>query len=501
MGFFALANIRNDKDKWITFTGREKQVAYDIDQLPSTHPIMLPVLTVQDSELNYDAITYAKGASLLIQLSLYIGENKFLKAINSYLKKFSYSNAEFNDILNALEKVTDKNLKNWRNKWLLTKGCTEVYFDNDKNLIQRPAKFSDKIIRPLTLSIDGYSLKNNKLVKVFSKDVTIDKEKTKFIPPKKSDIILLNSNDNNYVKVLYKKETLLFLKENIFKINNKFTRTVVWTNLWSACQDGILPATEYIDLVLSSMLSNKEDISMVVESNSLRVIKILSNYFRKNTELYKKIANACIEILQKNKNNLNYKSACIKILSFCAIDKVSVNFIKKALESSGYSLEQKWQLVLPLAKVNQITKTELIKLFNEDKSNLYKEFYFECLASYPSAKTKNDAWEKIKSKKLDNFEFRATMHGFMNYTDAQFVKPYLKKYFSHLNSVWNTETFETRISYTNYMYPIYGKNETLELTKTFLKTSKNSALNRVLKDLAEKLKSTLKVSDSKINSL
>ena len=58
---------------WTTFANVEKSWAYVQDQLPSTHPIAADIPDLAAVEVNFDGITYAKGASVLKQLAAYVG--------------------------------------------------------------------------------------------------------------------------------------------------------------------------------------------------------------------------------------------------------------------------------------------------------------------------------------------------------------------------------------------------------------------------------------------
>ncbi len=71
MGAFALVGATRFTDGWITFANRRKAWAYRADQLPSTHPVTADIRDLQDAKLNFDGITYAKGASVLKQLVAY----------------------------------------------------------------------------------------------------------------------------------------------------------------------------------------------------------------------------------------------------------------------------------------------------------------------------------------------------------------------------------------------------------------------------------------------
>ena len=57
---------------------REKAWAYRQDQLSSTHPIVADIRDLEDVEVNFDGITYAKGASVLKQLVAYVGREPFV---------------------------------------------------------------------------------------------------------------------------------------------------------------------------------------------------------------------------------------------------------------------------------------------------------------------------------------------------------------------------------------------------------------------------------------
>ena len=65
-------------EAWTTFANVEKSWAYRQDQLPSTHPVAADIPDLAAVEVNFDGITYAKGASVLKQLVAYVGLEEFL---------------------------------------------------------------------------------------------------------------------------------------------------------------------------------------------------------------------------------------------------------------------------------------------------------------------------------------------------------------------------------------------------------------------------------------
>ena len=69
------------KQAWTTFANVEKSWAYRQDQLPSTHPVAADIPDLAAVEVNFDGITYAKGASVLKQLVAYVGLEPFLAGL------------------------------------------------------------------------------------------------------------------------------------------------------------------------------------------------------------------------------------------------------------------------------------------------------------------------------------------------------------------------------------------------------------------------------------
>ena len=113
-------------ESWTGFTNARKNWAYRQDQLPSTHPIAADNVDLRAVEVNFDGITYAKGASVLKQLVAWVGLENFLTGIQGYFKDFEFGNSEFTDLLAALEKASGRELDSWAQEWLQTSGVNTL---------------------------------------------------------------------------------------------------------------------------------------------------------------------------------------------------------------------------------------------------------------------------------------------------------------------------------------------------------------------------------------
>ena len=113
-------------DAWTGFANARKQTGYRADQLPSTHPIAADNVDLHAVEVNFDMITYAKGASVLKQLVAWVGIEPFLEGLRSYFKEWEFGNPEFKDLLAALEKSSGRELQGWAQEWLQTAGVNTL---------------------------------------------------------------------------------------------------------------------------------------------------------------------------------------------------------------------------------------------------------------------------------------------------------------------------------------------------------------------------------------
>src|SRR5206468_10073079 len=111
---------------WTSFANIEKSWAYRQDQLPSTHPIAADIVDLQAVEVNFDGITYAKGASVLKQLVAYVGLDHFLEGVRRYFARHAWGNTVLADLLDALEETSGRDLASWSKEWLETAGVNTL---------------------------------------------------------------------------------------------------------------------------------------------------------------------------------------------------------------------------------------------------------------------------------------------------------------------------------------------------------------------------------------
>ena len=264
MSHLALAEATKYTEGWTGFMVR-KDWGLKQDQLPTTHPITAEIRDLADVEVNFDGITYAKGASVLRQLVSYVGRDAFFAGLHEYLTKHSYANATLDDLLSELAAASGRDLASWSKVWLEDAGVTllrPVITTAEDGTIERleitQEAFSDGAsLRPHRMGVAGYSLtEEGTLAQVFREELDIDGASTVIEAAAgiaRPDFILVNDGDLGYAKVRLDEESLAFAITNITKFTDSLTRGVVMASAWDMTRDGEMPARDYLNLALRAV--------------------------------------------------------------------------------------------------------------------------------------------------------------------------------------------------------------------------------------------------------
>lgn len=259
-------------DAWTGFMAR-KDWGLTQDQLPSTHPIVAPIRDLEDVEVNFDGITYAKGAAVLRQLVSYVGRENFFRGVNDYFNKHAWMNTTLPDLMTELEAASGRDLTAWSKVWLEEAGVTLLRPDivvNDDNVIESLRVIQEQFtpgssLRPHRLAVAGYSDVDGTIEQVFHQELDVDGEATEVesargIP--RPDLILINDGDLAYAKVRLDEQSLTFATKRIAAFPDALTRAIILASAWDMVRDGQMRARDYCDLALSAIPS-ETDITMV----------------------------------------------------------------------------------------------------------------------------------------------------------------------------------------------------------------------------------------------
>ena len=272
-GTAAQAEATRWTQAWTTFTTAWKAWAYKQDQLPSTHPIAADIPDIHAVEVNFDGITYAKGAAVLKQLVAYVGRENFLAGVRKYFAAHSYGNATLADLLSALEDVSGRDLAAWSREWLETAGVNTLRPSYTVDSAGRFTSFtvvqeaaaSHPVLRSHRIAIGLYSLTDGRLTQteVIETDVSgASTEVPALVGHARPDLVLVNDDDLTYAKIRLDDHSLRTAVASIGAFTSSLPAALVWAAGWDMCRDGEMAARDYVRLVLGGVDSVR-DISVV----------------------------------------------------------------------------------------------------------------------------------------------------------------------------------------------------------------------------------------------
>ena len=230
---------------WVKFAANRKAWAYQQDQLPTTHPIVADITDLEAAKLNFDGITYAKGAAVLKQLVAFVGDEAFFEGARRYFAANAFGNTTLDDFLVQLSAVSGRDMTEWSQAWLQTTGVSTLRLereaDGSATLVQ-----SDP--RPHRLRVGLYHRIDGRVVRRDQLALDIHDERTPIEVPS-ADLVLLNDDDLTYAKVRLDEASLTTVQESLSSIDDPLARAVVWSSLWNATRDGELTVARYTSIV------------------------------------------------------------------------------------------------------------------------------------------------------------------------------------------------------------------------------------------------------------
>ncbi|MEU6158421.1 aminopeptidase N [Streptomyces sp. NPDC047130] len=493
---------------WTTFANSEKTWAYRQDQLPSTHPIMADIRDLEDVMVNFDGITYAKGASVLKQLVAYVGEDEFFRGVQAYFKRHAFGNTRLADLLGALEETSGRDLKNWSTKWLETAGINilrpEVETDEagvitsfavrqEAPALPAGAK-GEALLRPHRIAIGFYSLDaaGGKLVRTERLELDVDGELTavpQLAGKARPDVVLLNDDDLSYAKVRLDERSLAFVTEHLGDFESSLPRALCWASAWDMTRDGELATRDYLELVLSGI--GKESDIGVVQSLHRQLKLALETYAAPadRDALLARWTDATLAHLRSAEPGSDHQLAWARAFADAARTPEQLDLLEALLDGSqsvdglAVDAELRWALVQRLAATGRFDEAEIAAEYERDRTAAGERHAATARAARPTEQAKAEAWAAVvESDKLPNAVQEAVIMGFVQSEQRELLAPYTAKYFEALKGVWESRSFELASQIAVGLYPgIQVSEDTLARTDEWLGSAEpNAALRRVV---------------------
>jgi len=457
---------------WTTFAEVWKTWAYRQDQLPSTHPIAADIPDIAAVEVNFDGITYAKGAAVLKQLVAHVGRENFLAGLRHYFDQHAWGNATLGDLLAPLEQTSGRDLSDWSKKWLETAGVNtlrpEYRVDDDGRITQfavvQEAPASHPVLRPHRIAIGLYDRDNSGLTRRHRVEIDVDGERTEvpeLVGWGHPDLVLVNDDDLTYAKIRLDEHSLRTLVTSIGEFTEPLPSALCWAAVWDMCRDGEMPARDYVRLVLSG-LETIESISVV--QTLLRQVATAARRFAdpawRGTGMAE-IAHAVRDLLHRAEPGSDRQLAFAQALCGVALSPEDVALLAGLLDGSStiegltVDTDLRWQLLLRLVSRGSADAAQIEAELARDATDAGARHAAACRAAIPDAGAKEAAWGAVIGGELPNATFRATLDGFTATDEEELLAPYTGVYFEVVADIWRDWSSDMAQYFVENAYPFW----------------------------------------------
>ncbi|MFG3539578.1 aminopeptidase N [Streptomyces clavifer] len=472
MGTFSMVEATRFTDGWITFANNRKAWAYRADQLPSTHPITADIRDLEDAKLNFDGITYAKGASVLKQLVAYVGRDAFLEGARRYFKQHAYGNTRLGDLLSVLAETSGRDMTAWSRSWLQTAGVNVltpvVTYDAAGRIAElavvQEAAGSHPELRPHRVAIGLYRLTpEGSLVRYARAEADVAGERTvitELTGGEKPDLVLVNDDDLTYCKVRFDEGSLATLRKHLGDITDPLARALCWSALWNLTRDAVLPARDFVSLVLAS--AGRESDIGVLQMLHAWAESALDHYAAPawREEGGRALAEGALRELRLAVPGSQHQLTWARFFASVAASDADFELLGGLLDGSavieGLDVDQelRWAFLSPLVSHGVADEAVVDAELARDDTASGKRHHVRCLASRPSAAVKAQAWAAVvESDKLSNALVGATISGFAQPSQRELLAPYTASYFEAVERVWDQRSIQIGMDVVKGLFP------------------------------------------------
>jgi len=465
MAYLAKERATRFTNSWVSFATDEKTWAYRQDQLPTTHPIVADIPDVEATHLNFDGITYAKGASVLKQLVAWVGEDPFFSGLRRYFKKHEYANTELPDFLTPLAEESGRDLETWSKEWLETAGVNTIRVESaGEETIESFAVVQDATpLRSHRMAFGLFDATDDALE--LRKAVEVDvvgarTEVAELAGERAPDLILPNHGDLAYAKVRFDERSLHTLNDRLRDLADPLARTICWTTSWDMLRDAELAARRYLDLVLNN-IDGESDIGTVRDLLTFGSSAVGTYGDPSNRDAARaKLASASKERMLAAAPGSDVQLTYARWFTGTSRAPEDVEFMRGLLDGStsveGLAIDTdlRWQIVSALTRIGAAGEELIVAELERDPTDQGERYAAQARAGMPTPEAKAAAWTKItEDEDLSLAMMRSIIGGFQQSDQEELRAPYAPKYFETVLPLWESRPLDLGLAFTGGMYP------------------------------------------------
>ncbi|CAM3589658.1 aminopeptidase N [Nocardioides zeicaulis] len=468
--YWCEANATEFDDAWTGFANARKQTGYRADQLPSTHPIAADNVDLHAVEVNFDMITYAKGASVLKQLVAWVGIEPFLQGLRAYFREWEYGNPEFKDLLATLEKESGRELQGWAQEWLQTAGVNtlapafEVAEDGTYSsfAVAQSAHADYPTLRRHRLGIGLYDEVDGRLVRRQYLEIDVEGATTEvpeLVGVAQPALLLLNDEDHAYAKIRLDERSLATAISSLSAFEDSLPRALVWGAAWDMTRDGEMRTRDWVDLVLANIGRETDAwaVTRIPASTALAV-----NFYSDpahRADLRATWESGLRELLLAAEPGSDHQLTFARSYAAAAHRDAALDDLIGLLDGSfgveGLAVDQdlRWALITALAKTGRFGDAEIDAELEVDRTISGKEQAAAARVAQPTAEAKAAGWAAITDPATPNETSREMAMSIFRFGQEDVLEPYLEKFLDAATTLIDTLGFHKASTVLEYGFP------------------------------------------------
>ncbi|MFK0199736.1 aminopeptidase N [Streptomyces lavendulae] len=445
MGYQTLTEATRFTDTWTEFGVTRKAWGYDADQRPSTHPVAPGPDDVPDTAsalLNFDGISYAKGASALRQLVAWLGEKDFLAGINTHFARHKFANASLAAFVDSLAAHTDRDVHAWAEIWLRTTGVdTLTPHIEDVTTGEGPGGWTLTVdrhgSRPHRITAGTYTLAPDGLLeRAELLDLDVPSDEVLSVSGPRPALLVLNDGDLTFAKVRFDDTSLETALRGLSRIPDPLTRAVVWGALRDMVRDGELEPEAYL-ATAEAHLPEETDLALVQGVLTFARTHVADQYTDpdRRAAALATLGSIARDLLRRTEDGSDpgLRLAAVRALISCSTQPDTIAaWLADGSIAGGPALdpELRWSILARLAVLGAVDEAAVDAALAADPSATGQEGAARCRAALPTPEAKAAAWQRLfHDDTLSNYLFTATAQGFWQPEQADLVREYLPRYY------------------------------------------------------------------------
>jgi aminopeptidase N len=507
MGYQTLTEATRFSDTWTDFGVARKAWGYDADQRPSTHPVAPEnVDDTASALLNFDGISYAKGASALRQLVAWLGEKDFLAGINTHFARHRFANATLADFIDSLASATERDVHAWADAWLRTTGVdtlTPAVTPADEGTCTLLIEHTGSRPHRIAVGLYDQDVADEGRHLTLRERLDLDVPQTTPHPlGKPPALLLLNDGDLTYAKIRFDPESFEAVRTSLSGLPEPLARAVVWNAVRDAIRDGQLPPTAYLEAARTH-LPHETDLALVQGVLAFASAQIADRYLtpEERPAALTTLSSLCRDLIRRTEDGDNPGLRLIAVRHFIDVaahpDTITA-WLADGTVPGGPELdpELRWRVLARLAVLGATDEAAIAAELDRDPSATGQEGAARCRAALPDERAKAVAWEAMfGSDDLSNYLFTATARGFWQPEQADLVREYVPRYYEDAVAVAARRGPAIAEAAGRWAFPAHAVDaETLRLGEACLRDANPiPSLHRKLVDQLDDLARALRV--------